>query len=100
MFRQMALKSMIRRDSFCAPEVDIFRAILDWTNHNIPDDGDRKDELEEILQEIRLPLIALPDLLNIVRPSNLMSPDSILDAIKSRTECRDVDLKYRGYLST
>ena len=38
------------------------------------------------------------DLLNIVRPSSLLSPDAILDAIKTKNESRDMDLKYRGYL--
>ncbi|KAG1654460.1 BTB/POZ domain-containing protein 9 [Nymphon striatum] len=93
-----ALKNMISRDSFCAPEVEIFSAVCEWSRHNITADTDRKEELHFILQEIRLPLMSLQDLLNVVRPSCLMSPDTILDAIKSRTECRDVDLKYRGYL--
>ena len=28
-----------------------------------------------------------------------MPPDVMLDAIQSRTESRDMELKYRGYLS-
>lgn len=55
--------------------------------------------MADILSAVRLPLMALPELLNVVRPTGLVSADSILDAIKARTESRDTDLKYRGYLS-
>lgn len=87
-----AIKEMISRDSFCAPEVDIFRAVHNWTQHNCG------IEPQEILACVRLPLMTLQDLLNIVRPTGLLKADVILDAIKSRTESRDTDLKYRGYL--
>lgn len=84
---------MISRDSFCASEVDIFRAVCEWSQQN-PD-----VDMADILSAVRLPLMALPELLNVVRPTGLVSADSILDAIKARTESRDTDLKYRGYLS-
>lgn len=48
---------------------------------------------------VRLPLMSLTELLNVVRPSALLSPDAILDAIKVRSESRDMDLNYRGMLS-
>lgn len=50
-----------------------------------------------MLSCVRLPLISLPDLLNVVRPCEVVSADVILDAIKARSECRDADLQYRGY---
>lgn len=87
-----ALKDMISRDSFYAPEVEIFRVICGWIQHNPNVDS------QEIISTIRLPLMQLPELLNVVRPTGLISPDVILDAIKSRTENRDMDLQYRGYL--
>lgn len=87
-----ALKEMISRDSFCASEVDIFRAVCEWAQQN-PD-----VDMADILSAVRLPLMALPELLNVVRPTGLVSADTILDAIKARTESRDTDLKYRGYL--
>lgn len=37
------------------------------------------------------------DLVNVVRPSNVMSSDAILDAIKAKVESRDRDLPYRGH---
>lgn len=87
-----ALKEMISRDSFCASEVDIYRAVCEWAQHN------PGAYMQDILSAVRLPLMALPELLNVVRPTGLVSPDAILDAIKARTESRDTDLKYRGYL--
>ena len=57
-----ALKDMIARDSFCAQEVDIFRAAVQWIrSKNYPNP-------QEILSSVRLPLISIPDLMNVVRP--------------------------------
>ena len=86
------LKEMISRDSFCAQEVDIFRAVVEWAKKNPETDA------SEVLSCVRLPLISLVDLLNVVRPCDLLSADVILDAIKARNESRDSDLRYRGFL--
>ncbi|XP_018016294.1 BTB/POZ domain-containing protein 9-like isoform X4 [Hyalella azteca] len=95
MLSPMALKSIISRDSFCAPEVDIFCGVWEWAKANNVVD---KALLQEVISLIRLPLLSLLDLLNVVRPSQLLSPDDILDAIKAKNESRDMDLQYRGYL--
>ncbi|XP_014668255.1 PREDICTED: BTB/POZ domain-containing protein 9-like isoform X2 [Priapulus caudatus] len=89
-----SLHVMISRDSFCANEIDIFRAVLRWTKVN----SSEKEGISEILNAIRLPLMTLPDLLNEVRPTGLMQPDAILDAIKERVELRVMELNYRGIL--
>ncbi|XP_074092944.1 BTB/POZ domain-containing protein 9 isoform X1 [Macrotis lagotis] len=87
-----ALLNIVLRDSFAAPEKDIFQALLNWCKHN------PKEDHAEIMQAVRLPLMSLTELLNVVRPSTLLSPDAILDAIKVRSESRDMDLNYRGML--
>ncbi|GAB6031713.1 BTB/POZ domain-containing protein 9 [Chamberlinius hualienensis] len=87
-----ALKEIISRNSFCAKEVDIFRAVCLWIEHNPESDS------REILSAIRLPLMKINDLLNVVRPTMLFSSDALLDAIQSKTESKDTDLNYRGYL--
>lgn len=116
-----ALKDICSRDSFCAPEVHIFRAVCRWVRHNIDcrseDDitelvaGDCDDTVEEesdeeeariqakkdALSVVRLPLLSLSELLKEVRQSGLISPDAILDAIEEQTG-KDTDLKYRGHL--
>ncbi|NXW49290.1 BTBD9 protein, partial [Nyctiprogne leucopyga] len=88
-----ALLSIVLRDSFAAPEKDIFQALMNWCKHN------PKENHAEIMQAVRLPLMSLTELLNVVRPSGLLSPDAILDAIKIRSESRDMDLNYRGMLN-
>lgn len=95
---------LLQRDSFCVAEVEIFRAVLRWWQHNSSQDetspslGLTNDELTAVLNSVRLPLMSLSELLNEVRPSHLVSADSILDALKFRTESKDSDLPYRGQL--
>ena len=90
-----SFQAIISRDSFCAPEVDIFLAAWNWDKAN-PDATE--EERAFILSAVRLPLMSTQDLLKTVRPTNVIPPDVILDAIQSRTESRDMELKYRGYL--
>ena len=88
---EAALVSIIRRDSFCAPEVEIFRAVQCWIEENHEVD-------KEVLANIRLPLISLNDLFHTVRPSGLFTADAILDAIKIKTESRVTEMNFRGHL--
>lgn len=91
-----SFEAVISRDSFCALEVDIFLAAWSWVRANPEATAAERDC---ILGAVRLPLMSTQDLLKTVRPTNLLPPDVILDAIQSRTESRDMELKYRGYLS-
>ena len=87
------------RDSFCATEVDIFRAAAAWVKANADEDFPSSvEDCSDILSEVRLSLIPTQDLLKVVRPTNLVQPDILLDAIQARTEFRDMELKYRGFL--
>jgi len=86
-----AVKELISRDSFCADEIEIFRAVSRWAKGN-PD-----SDVSNVLEEIRLSLINIQDLLKVVRPTDLMPADILLDAIQSRTESKDSELRYRGY---
>ncbi|XP_078256113.1 BTB/POZ domain-containing protein 9 isoform X2 [Rhinoraja longicauda] len=87
-----ALLKVVSRDSFAAPEKDIFLALMNWCKQN-------PEEMHaEIMKVVRLPLMSLTELLNVVRPSALLSADTILDAIKIRSESRDMELNYRGIL--
>lgn len=47
---------------------------------------------------MRFRLIDIYELLNVVRPTGLVSPDDILDAIAARTQTRNSELIYRGRL--
>lgn len=88
-----SLASIIGRDSFCAPEIDIFNVVKDWHEHN-----NVKESKAQLIDNIRLPLMKLEELLNEVRCSNLINSDVILDAIKLKHESNDMSLKYRGVL--
>lgn len=115
---QMGLKDLIQRDSFYAPEVEIFQAVVEWVRANQSDSIDTnsvyssqdgsEDSAESallteassaVLSAVRLPLMNLMDLLTVVRPTNLIPPDTILDAIAARNQGRDTELRYRGCLS-
>ncbi|KAG7460581.1 hypothetical protein MATL_G00200270 [Megalops atlanticus] len=88
-----ALLTMVRRDSFAASEREIFQALCRWCRRNGDDAA-----MQEVMSAVRLPLMTLTEMLNVVRPSGLISPDRLLDAIQTRSESRDMDLRYRGTL--
>jgi BTB/POZ domain-containing protein 9 len=87
------MKAVLSRDSFCAPEIEIFKAVKRWAEQN--SDAD----LPYVMSAIRLPLMSLEELLNVVRTSGLVSADVILDGINIKTTKRDTDLCYRGSLN-
>ncbi|GFR93773.1 BTB/POZ domain-containing protein 9 [Elysia marginata] len=89
---QASMRDLISRDSFCAPEIEIFRSVCNWAEHN------KGQDPTPILDAVRLQLMGMHELLNNVRQTGLVSSDAILDAIKVQTESRDMDLKYRGFL--
>ncbi|OQR73198.1 BTB/POZ domain-containing protein 9-like [Tropilaelaps mercedesae] len=87
---------MLSHNSLCAKEVDIFEAVYRWY---VDKDGHVPAEImSEILDQVRLPLMGTTDLLGLVRRSKLFHPDCLLGAIKTKKECLDVDLNYRGQL--
>ncbi|PIO76423.1 BTB/POZ domain protein [Teladorsagia circumcincta] len=91
-----AVTQLIARDSFCASEIDIFCAIREWVKAR-PEM--QAAAVEMLMKCLRLSLISQRDLLNIVRPSGLFAPDTILDAIEEQDKKRTTDLTYRGFLS-
>ncbi|KAF1376940.1 hypothetical protein PFLUV_G00216700 [Perca fluviatilis] len=88
-----ALLTVVRRDSFAASEKEIFQALSRWCRQH-----EEGVDTQEVMSAVRLPLMTLTEMLNVVRPSGLLSPDDLLDAIKTRSESRNMDLNYRGML--
>lgn len=86
------MKCLISRDSFFASEVDIFEAVERWIQAN-PELS--KEGQSEVLSGIRLPCMSTKDLLTVVRPTDLLSPDIILDAIE--IQCHN-KINHRGLL--
>ncbi|XP_075233957.1 BTB (POZ) domain containing 9 isoform X3 [Lycorma delicatula] len=89
------LVELVDRDSFYAPEIEIFRAVVEWIKANNISPG---SELDSVLMTVRLPLISIPDLLTEVRPLKYVSSEALLDAISLRTIPRDNTLRHRGIL--
>ena len=90
-----ALTELCNRDSFFAPEIDIYRGIVRWVGHNeIGREVSRK-----LLRVVRLQLIPMEHLLGEIRASKLFDPNNILDAITKFTTKRSIELKQRGLLS-
>lgn len=90
---QIALTELIARDSFFAQEVEIFRGVKRWMEHNI-----HEDEAKELLQGIRLQLIPQSCLLHEIRKCDLFDSDKILDALSLIDQKSDVELRHRGLL--
>lgn len=92
---QSALTELCNRDSFFAPEIDIYRGIVRWVTHNEVD----AEVSRSLLKVVRLQLIPLEHLLKEIRSSKLFDPDDILDAITLFTTKEPIELDQRGMLS-
>ncbi|KAI4466852.1 Galactose-binding-like [Holotrichia oblita] len=88
---QSSLVELLQRDSFFAPEVEIFKGVIAWCKIN-------KDDDDLVINCIRLPLITVTDLLSVVRPAGLIKSDTLLDAIAERNNSRHSSLPHRGQL--
>ncbi|GBP56852.1 hypothetical protein EVAR_41488_1 [Eumeta japonica] len=84
---------------FFTPEVEIFKAVCSWFNANqqwVNSAGQIK--VESILKGVRLTLMSLEELLTVVRPFSLVTPDMLLDAIQEKTQTKSTELRHRGLL--
>ncbi|GAB0091414.1 BTB/POZ domain-containing protein 9 [Sergentomyia squamirostris] len=87
---QQSLIGILERDSFSAPEVAIFTAVREWCAVN------SESNIDLVVSYVRLPLMNLEQLLTVVRPSGIIDPDRLLDAIEKKTTSKF--LPYRGAL--
>ncbi|XP_017045818.1 BTB/POZ domain-containing protein 9 [Drosophila ficusphila] len=85
-----SLEEVLRRDCFFAPEVQIFLAVWKWSRYN------PNVDIKSVVSFVRLPLMNLEHLLQVVRPSGILEPDKILDAIDERSTSKT--LPYRAAL--
>jgi hypothetical protein len=95
------LASLLRSDELGASEISIWHALLNWaklrstppsTSSSVTTSGstglldgysrsELKSKLEPLLPMVRLPLMSVDDIMNIVKPTELLAPDTILDAL-------------------
>ncbi|XP_076117999.1 BTB/POZ domain-containing protein 6-like [Mytilus galloprovincialis] len=87
------LVDIIKLDSLCIPEVEVFRAVLSWvdlklTQSKIKIDGEsRRDGLlkDGILFTIAVPLLSLEDFTSVVIPSSILTHEEQLQIFKALT---------------
>ena len=92
---QQALVELLSRDSFFAPEIEIYQGIHQWMEINeVPIDG-----CKPLLKAVRLHLLPTKELLSNVRHSGCYEPDEILDAITIIEQKKPLDVQQRGMLS-
>lgn len=84
-----ALELVLSRATFCAREIEIFKAIERWIDEN-PDD----EHIPDIVAKIKLHLIAKDDLESHVRQSDLIDVGRLSEAILGNEA--DINLGYRG----
>lgn len=90
------MKEIIERDSFYAPEVDIFQMVEAWA---VANNMKGMSQLADVLSAVRFELMTPRDLFSVVRPTGFVPSDTILDALQLQTNARNSSLKYRGLLS-
>lgn len=73
----------------------IFQAVKEWIECNA---DVTSDDIKEVVSKVRLPLISLEDLLSIVRPTQILDANYLLDAIHVKTQSRMCRLPHRGRL--
>ena len=89
------MKTLIGRDSFFAAEIDIFEAVCRWirTNNDVSHEGQA-----DVLSAVRLPRMTITELLKVVRPTGLIPPDTILDAVEVQSIQNCNYINHRGLL--
>jgi BTB/POZ domain-containing protein 9 len=92
---QTALTELIARDSFFAPETEIYEGVKCWMEHS----GVKKEDAGDLLFGIRLQLIPQAFLLDEIRHCGMFDPDKILDALSLISHKSSSELGHRGLLS-
>ena len=90
------LIAMLKRDSFFAHEMSIFKGCVRWAEHN---QKHGSEELTRILQVIRLYRLTLDEIFNIVRPKMLFAADELLEAIRIKHQGSYMEIRERGLLT-
>uniref|UniRef100_A0A182PHS8 BTB domain-containing protein n=1 Tax=Anopheles epiroticus TaxID=199890 RepID=A0A182PHS8_9DIPT len=88
-----ALLTLLDRDTFDAPEVDIFKAVHGWCCFNQAD----QPKCKALYGKVRFTLIPQKDLFAVVRSANVLDSDRLLDIIDEKAKIKNPT--YRGLVS-
>lgn len=74
---------ILKRDTFCCREVDVFDALIWWTKKTkkFETDDQRKEFLQPFLSYIRFPLMTLKEFIQIVVPSGFLTSEEIMNVL-------------------
>ncbi|XP_031623782.1 BTB/POZ domain-containing protein 9-like [Contarinia nasturtii] len=73
---QDSLSTLLKRDTFYAAEIDIFKAVQNWSKHNPNADA------KEAFSFVRWSLMSSDEIFKTVLPSNILEPAQILNMMK------------------
>ncbi len=83
------VQRIISRDTFVAPEVDIFKAVVQWTAHN-------SKQVDDVVHSVRLCEIPAKDLFTTVEPTKLFDESEITTALRIQIKPEFENRKPRG----
>uniref|UniRef100_A0A182PEW5 BTB domain-containing protein n=1 Tax=Anopheles epiroticus TaxID=199890 RepID=A0A182PEW5_9DIPT len=75
-----SLDHLLDRDSFDAPEIEIFHAVRKWCEAK-PEDAEQR---KKIYDKVRFPLLSHSELDTIVRPTGVLDADRLLDIVMEK----------------
>ena len=87
-----SLIQIISRDTLVAPELAIFKAVVQWKEHN----SSSAEQTARVLQHIRLGEFSLQEICNEVEPTGLFSQESIMTALRLQYTPSAMDKRGRG----
>jgi len=76
------IKMILQRDTFSAREVDIFDAIKWWVEQQTSDRDQVRTKVREFLPFIRFPVMTLKEVVEIVLPKDILTPDEVCQLLK------------------
>lgn len=83
-FDKNIVETLVKSDNICVDEIELFKAVIKWGKKRCKDQenfSDLKDVLQNIIPNIRYPLLSPEELINIVKPTKLCPPDLYLQAL-------------------
>lgn len=81
------LALLLKRDTFCAREIDIFDAVCWWAKEQLPRErqtpADVRRALGDLLPLIRFPQMSLKEVVQIVIPASVLCPEEVVEVLSN-----------------
>ena len=86
---QKSLIKLLERDSFFAPEIEIFESVAQWCQVNVHD-------ADLVVKCVRLSWLSVVEIVSIVWPSKLVRCEDLLQAIAEIVDVKPNETNCRG----